>query len=460
MSNVDSKLIKLVKKHMHNNEVEILHSETCSCIFCRQQYSARNISDWVNDKNGMNAICPECGMDTVVGDASKLSLDKELLKELNLALYGEDYMYKHPDAAKKYILRYQEGKITHKKSNELLYIQYLSLLSSLGDENCTFLLGNLYEFGTEFTPKDAKTAFSYYSSNLLKNKPNVFNRLGVLCASNELGKVDEKGAYESFAKGMALGDLDSLLNFSDCYLNGVNVHVDKEFALNILLSVWGECYQRFTFSMGKDINVFPSLCYRIGKAYENGYGCDINIETALYFYLLSEFAYRLVSNNKPLIGEDKNYAAIVSDSIKKLSEDLNASRGDPIFDDETFIKNVVFSFNNQFFPLTKNEISNAFFDENEHIFEFDVKYNIPPLLVDIRSLYCGFIVNNIHWIFYDVASVNVTNNRFFNYLNIDENSNWKLAYEFNNQNETAAEITFLDSESDQAINNIKGDSEA
>ena len=153
--------------HTVGNDLEILHSEKCSCIFCRHTINARDVQDWISDDRGVTAICPECGMDALVGDASGYHFDHETLKDLNLAFFGEDYMERHPEAARTYCERYRDGKISHKKANEALYIQYLALLSRLNDPYATFDLATLLEFGSEFTEPDPKTAFSYYMSSCL-----------------------------------------------------------------------------------------------------------------------------------------------------------------------------------------------------------------------------------------------------------------------------------------------------
>jgi len=218
----DPKFLELAK-HSSHNEIEILHSKTCSCYFCRQTYSARDVNDWTNDKGGVTALCPICGMDSVIGDACGVPLDKNLLKDLNQAFYGEDYMEKHPAAALKYVERYKQGNITHKKVNESLYIQYLSLLAGQGNSVSAYDLGQLYENGTEFTPKDPKTAFSYYGMACLSSDGGALTRLGVLSESGGLGAVDLKGAYECYAKGMAMGSLEALVHFADCYSKGLFV---------------------------------------------------------------------------------------------------------------------------------------------------------------------------------------------------------------------------------------------
>ena len=450
-----------LKARTHNNEIEILHSKTCSCIFCRQQYDARKVNDWVNDENGMSAICPECGMDTVIGDSGGEPLDKETLKALNLAFYGEDYMIKHPEAAKKYVKRYQERKITHKKANECLYIQYLSLLSSLGDAEATYSLGQLYEFGDEFTEKDPQVAFSYYASNPLKNDGDALTRLGVLSANGSLGKIDASGAYEAFAKGMAMGSLDALIHFSDCYGDGIGTNVDKDFAFTILSSIWEESYQRFTFSVGKDINIFPDLCYRLAGAYENGDGIQKDDGTALRFYLLASFAYSLKEEHHSLTGEDKEIKAFCYKKVKEIAAGFSFSYQDPVFDSSTFASSMLL-FGSTPSPLLRMEFSFDTYDEKEHILYFDVKYNLPPLIIDVASLYCGFIGGPIHWAFDNVTSWTVGEKRVFNRVSGDDGSSLSLISDFGEEAGTIATFYFDgdDSSPIKDLNKKKGDTEA
>lgn len=446
---IDPKLIEL-QKHTHNNEIEILHSKTCSCIFCRQTYDARTVNDWINDEHGMSAICPECGMDAVIGDNGGEPLDKVTLKELNLAYYGEDYMVKHPDAAEKYVIRYQEGKITHKKTNEGLYIQYLSLLAEQGNGDAAFDLGQLYEFGDEFVEKDPKTAFSYYASNSLRNDGDALTRLGVLSISGALGKIDERGAYEAFAKGMAMGSLKALIHFSDCYMNGIGTNIDSLFAFDVLISVWEESYQRFMLSTGKDINVFPDLCYRLGMAYEMGLGVQKDIATALRFYLLSEFSYQLKESVSPLIGEDKDSLSDVMEHIEKIANLLGVSRQDPAFDNDTFSDSILSTNPNSSF-LFKMTFIPGNFNQEENTFEFDVKYSLPPLIVDIGNLYCGFVPGVIHWRFADVSEVQAGKNRVYDRVEGDPDTGWAFLSGFGEAEETVASISFFHNDEEDGI---------
>ncbi len=443
---IDQKLLD-IQKHTHDNEVEILRSKTCSCLFCRQTYDARLVNDWANDERGMSAICPECGMDAVVGDNGGEPMDKALLKELNLAFYGNDYMSKNPDAAYKYVKRYQEGKITHKIANEALYIQYLALLSEQGYADASFSLGLLYEFGDEFTEKDPKTAFGYYASPSLRDDGEALARMGIMCMNGATGKVDGRGAYETFAKGVALGSLKAFIGFSDCYMNGVGVNADSSFAFDLLASVWNESYHRFSLSTGKDVNIFPDLCYRLGLSYEFGIGTMKDLPTALRFYLLSEFAYRLKENMADLLEEDKEAFADVEKRIDEAAKTLNLSRGDPAFDNDTFSDSVLSSDPNSLF-LGKMTISNPIFSKEESSFEFDIKYSLPPLIIDIGNLYCAFMPGAIHWRFEDVSDVIIGKSRVFDRIGGDAETGWNFIFGSNENIEPVVSVIFFQSKNE------------
>ncbi len=438
---IDQKFLD-IQNRTHDNEVQILHSKTCSCLFCRQTYDARLVHDWVNDEQGISAICPECGMDAVVGDNNGEPMDKALLKELNLAFYGEDYMSKHPDAAYKYVKRYREGKITHKKTNEALYVQYLALLSEQGNSEAAFSLGLLYEFGDEFTEKDPKTAFGYYGSPSLRNDGEALARMGMLCASGALGKVDEHSAYEAFAKGMAMGSLKAVIGFSDCYKYGINVNQDEAFAFDLLTTLWGESYHRFILSTGKDINVFPDLCYRLGLAYELGIGTIKDLPTALRFYLISEFAYRLKDNIAESLKEDKDAFADVEARIEEAAKTLNLTRGDPAFDNDTFADSLLSADPDSIF-IGRMTMVAPYFTKEDNSFEFDIKYSLPPLIIDIGNLYCGFMPGIVRWRFEDVSDVTMGKNRVFDRITGDPDVGWQFVMGISGSNEPIVSISFL-----------------
>jgi TPR repeat protein len=439
---IDEKLVTLHNKAT-DNDISILHSNTCSCFFCRQTYSARKVNDWITDNNGVTAICPECGMDAVIGDEGGEPLDKVTLKALNLAYYGEDFMENHPDAALKYINRYKQGKITHKKTNEALYIQYLALLARSGNSDAALSLGTLYEFGDEFTTPDPKEAFSYYASQLLHGEATALDRIGLLLESGKLGKVDEKGAYESFAKSMALGSLDSLVHFADCYSKGINVVRDDDFAFQILSDVFPEIYQRFVTTTGKDINIFPQLCYRLGIDYEYGRGIILDEGNALRFFLFAEFGYNLIKSSGLLKGELVEEFNDTEAHIQELAIKMKLHKDDPVFDNDTFSYSLLEDESGVLPFFIKSDISPVNYDKNASTFDFDINYAMPPLIIDVGNLFCGFVPGTIRWSFIDVSDVKFGRGSSFNTISGNADDGYSFVSGFADQAETVCRIILL-----------------
>ncbi|MCI1245109.1 MAG: sel1 repeat family protein [Bacilli bacterium] len=412
-------------KHSKHNEIEIIKSKTCSCYFCRQSYSARDVNDWVNDKDGVTAICPICGMDAVIGDACGIPFGKADLKELNLAYYGDDYMGKHPAAALKYVERYKRGAITHKRVNENLYIQYLSLLAGRGNSQAAYDLGELYENGSEFTPADPKAAFSYFAMKCLSSDGGALTRLGTLSESGALGKEDPKGAYECYAKGMAMGSMDALVHFADCYIRGVFVEKNQEFAFDVLSSVWPDCYARFVASGGKEINVFPDVAFRLGVFFLYGTPFGKDSRVALRYFLYAKFGFELMKSAGLATAESESALGEVTKKIADLAKKFGLKRQDPVFDNDTFDDTIgEVASSPSFLTLQGGAISGVDFDKETHECSFDIAARVPALVVDAGNLFCGFVPGSIHWDFVDVSDVRVGNGAVFGKIGGNSTDGW------------------------------------
>ena len=45
---------------------EILRDKKCICIYCKNEFDYKEIDDYVADSDGLTAICPKCGIDSVL----------------------------------------------------------------------------------------------------------------------------------------------------------------------------------------------------------------------------------------------------------------------------------------------------------------------------------------------------------------------------------------------------------
>ena len=59
--------------HSSNHRVEIAQSTLCGCFYCGSRFSPAEIVEWVHedpDGRGQTALCPKCGIDSVISDKS------------------------------------------------------------------------------------------------------------------------------------------------------------------------------------------------------------------------------------------------------------------------------------------------------------------------------------------------------------------------------------------------------
>lgn len=66
--------------HSSNNRQEIEGGEKCGCFYCLCVFDKSDITDWVD--GGTTALCPFCGIDSVLSDESGFPITKEFLKEM------------------------------------------------------------------------------------------------------------------------------------------------------------------------------------------------------------------------------------------------------------------------------------------------------------------------------------------------------------------------------------------
>ena len=68
--------------HSSNNRKELLASDICGCFYCLETFSPKEIKDWIIDSENDTALCPYCGIDSVIGSLSGFDIDKDFLGEM------------------------------------------------------------------------------------------------------------------------------------------------------------------------------------------------------------------------------------------------------------------------------------------------------------------------------------------------------------------------------------------
>jgi len=71
--------------HNHKNELET--KQKCGCFYCLAIFDSSEIIEWIEHPNPCDykgtALCPKCGIDSVIGESSGYPITPEFLKAMN-----------------------------------------------------------------------------------------------------------------------------------------------------------------------------------------------------------------------------------------------------------------------------------------------------------------------------------------------------------------------------------------
>ena len=77
---MDSKLIAS-HKFCVNNKPMLMKNEKCGCFYCLEIFHSSEIREWIQDTSG-TAICPYCGVDSIISESSGYPISKDFLTEM------------------------------------------------------------------------------------------------------------------------------------------------------------------------------------------------------------------------------------------------------------------------------------------------------------------------------------------------------------------------------------------
>ncbi len=416
---MDKKALEAYAKHSKDNEIEILQSKDAACLFCRSHFSARDIKDWHSEEEGVTAICPECGMASVIGDASELDITHDRLREVNKALYDDKYMKNNPEAIDKYLDRYESGEITRKKANDALYLHYLEMRADMGDADCCFRLATEMMIPNEFHFTDFEKAAKYFSSDALLTDPAAHVHLGYIYLHGLIkGPANYKKAFECFSKAMALGSKMAALFISDMYLYGFGVKKDVEFAYSIIESLYSDAYSSFYVSKGAYYGIFGHLCYRLANMYRYGLAMEKNPDAALRFYLLADLAFRYEElDDKECYSIFGEFGATLL-SIDDLASEEGFGRAEPVYDFRTYEDSAEPDGEEALAILRgKSTFMNPTYDNESKTFSVEIgNGRLPFIIIDIESVFSDFVEGPIRWDFEHVSSAKFTKATHFDFV--------------------------------------------
>lgn len=69
------------------NKKQLEQSESCGCFGCVKLFKPEEITEYIPGED--TALCPYCGTDAVLGDASGYPITEEFMQKMNDAHFGE-----------------------------------------------------------------------------------------------------------------------------------------------------------------------------------------------------------------------------------------------------------------------------------------------------------------------------------------------------------------------------------
>jgi hypothetical protein len=69
-----------------NHRAEVMGSISCGCFCCCQTFAPTEITEWTDDDKdgqGQTAICPRCGVDSVIGSKSGIDISQDFLSRMS-----------------------------------------------------------------------------------------------------------------------------------------------------------------------------------------------------------------------------------------------------------------------------------------------------------------------------------------------------------------------------------------
>ena len=70
------------------NQLELQELSKCGCFYCMKIFSPKEIVEWWDSAVNGTAVCPYCGIDSIIGERPGQSITVELLKEMHNYSFG------------------------------------------------------------------------------------------------------------------------------------------------------------------------------------------------------------------------------------------------------------------------------------------------------------------------------------------------------------------------------------
>lgn len=408
-------------KESENNSLSLLKSNDAYCFMCQKKMDAREIKHYELKNGNDTALCPYCGLPTIVCSSSGLDCSSSALKEVKNDISSHECI--NFSLLLDTVDAYVDKKIDQSLETENLFLKNLKKLKKYFPERANLLLAFHYHTGGNFGKVNHSLAFKYFSDPSLSTNGIANYYLGSYIDHGYVKKYYMKfDSFVHFSKSAMLGNYAGILEYALSFVVGEYVIPDPNFALGLLRNEFPYLYSDFVKDRSNP-GVFSDYCFAfcsiLAKNFKN-----TPVEALLRYILLSMFALDYHDN----LGELEHtplFLKMNKDSKEQFSssfEDLDMNQN-PSFSSSNMTLDLD-TFFDSFFDLPsvgKRVFKNINFDEISGVLNFDLVCEYPQLLIDTASFSIGFSPNKtIHFTVDEIEECNLKEDAIFDGLNMED----------------------------------------
>ena len=256
----------------------------------------KEIQDKVTDQDIKNLLWRDLEDFRWIYDYNPEQAYKDLkeIKE-NITVWVESKGKELPDNVVRAVAdQYDDDSIDKQsEATQKLFKKCLDILCDKKDPKAIQKRGYCYYCGTKIYPNDwvkARDAFLEYYQ--LTGDASAANTLGYIYYYGRCNKgvPEYEEAFKYFSIGHAFTYFESTYKLADMFANGYGVVQDGETANHLYWGVYRHTLKRFVKEDYE--SKFADAALRMGNCFRYGYGAEIDLETAYYYYLQADLAIR------------------------------------------------------------------------------------------------------------------------------------------------------------------------
>lgn len=86
--------LELANRFSSDHKPELEKDQVCGCFYCLTVFSPNEITEWLLDESSSDghgtAVCPYCGVDSVIGESSGFPITQEFLRAMHRRWFEEE----------------------------------------------------------------------------------------------------------------------------------------------------------------------------------------------------------------------------------------------------------------------------------------------------------------------------------------------------------------------------------